>query len=207
MWSLPQTPDVDIALGTLLAGAAAMWGAFTASKGLDRWKSESKWQRQNDLCEELLLLFRQRSDIVDDIRKLGFLPSPATRDEDGNEITDPKLANYYSLVQYYQGKLDALNEIKLKLYPVLIRAEFALGFDFSENLATMHECEVELIIAIRRFVGEQDPRVLKSNQPPFNEDHRRTLFAGSNDEFRRKYDAAIAPINLELREKLRMLYQ
>lgn len=64
MWSLPDAPDVMIALGTLLAGCAAFWGAFSAHQGLDAWKKE----KDSELAKRLADVTYQHRKSIHHIR-------------------------------------------------------------------------------------------------------------------------------------------
>lgn len=203
------TVSVISVLANFLMACAAIAGAIAAFIGLDRWKTEKNWEKQSELCEELLLLFRQRGDAVSDIRRSGFFLTPVTQDEDGNEITNPDLANFHSLVQHYQRRIDRLNEIKNELYTKLMRAKFILNIDFSDHLAALNELEARLFVAVRRYLGSENPNVLESKKLPFDENNRGTLFEGTKDDdaFRPSYEEALVAIEKELSAKLKVLYR
>ncbi|WP_136634331.1 hypothetical protein [Pseudooceanicola onchidii] len=110
MYELPETPDLLIAAGTLLAGAAAMWGAHTAHKGLDSWRRDKDSDFARELAKEL---FRYRS-------SLHAIRSPGLTYAE-RETTDLKQSHYetfrrvlFERWRYSMGSRDLLETLVLE---------------------------------------------------------------------------------------------
>ena len=56
------------AIGAVLTGCAALWGAFIAFRGLTKWQDETLGKRKTEVAEQVLSGFYQVRDVIDAVR-------------------------------------------------------------------------------------------------------------------------------------------
>ena len=110
MWNLPDTPEVISSFGNLLTATAALWAAYTASRGLIGWKKEKEWERNTRLSEELMVLLYRRRDAFNALRNSPGFVAPTDTTSSGEAIEDTEQKFFWALIKYYEEKIDALKE-------------------------------------------------------------------------------------------------
>ncbi|WP_147438849.1 hypothetical protein [Roseovarius spongiae] len=191
-------------LANLLIAGAAIAAAIAAFMGLDTWKKEKTWQRDNELSEQLLELLYRRKDAVTDIRRPWSIQSAATHDEDGNEINDANYAAYLGTVNYYQSKVETLTTIRAETYARQIRASIVWGEEFGLLNTELRHQEDTLIAALRRFFRSQNPRVRQKLTDEKYSEIDGIIYEGleEDDIYRRDYERIFTSVENYLRSKL-----
>ena len=205
MWALPSAPDAISALGALLAGCAALWGAYSAHRGLDAWKSQTQWRRESELAEELLFLLLSRRDAIATIRHPMVSYQPLSPQEAEGE-TRPEILKFLGFAKVYEERWNRLVEVRTKFDAKLIRATILWGPILDESLTTIMKAETKLLSQIRILLENRDPRSVDSlreaNEGRFKLD---TLYSmGEEDSFGDEYEECVNDIRAQLEPKVRV---
>lgn len=203
MWEYPEAHNVVIAFGTLMAGAAAMWGAYSASKGLYVWKSQTRWQTDRELALTLLVAVRFRHEAVKHIRNpFGW--------SDEYEVDEPDISDqerrWKGVSKKYQDRWDKLAQTRVENYKSEIEADVLWGGKFSFLLAEIRKLENDLMFQVQEYVASHEPkhelRDFFQSKEERMENHMMVHGMGSRDTFGPKYEEAIAQLNSFLTQKL-----
>ncbi|MBY6067300.1 hypothetical protein KUW17_11160 [Leisingera aquaemixtae] len=194
-------------LRNLSLALSAPTAAFIAWKGLESWKYEKKWQKDVELSEDLLVLMYQRRDAIRDIRQPYVSFRPATHDESGKEIVDQEHAQFKGQVDYFQSRVNKLDQIRSEIYAKRLRATVIWGEKLNELLEQVFALEQKLILNLRRHIRSLNPH-LSHAQREAAAKHEETLevIFGDGDEedvFYSKYEKHFALVEDYLRQKLK----
>jgi len=205
MWELPSAPDAISALGALLAGCAALWGAYSAHRGLDAWKSQTQWKRESELAEELLFLLFSRRDAIATIRHPMVSYQPISSQEAEGE-TRPEILNFLGFSKVYEERWNRLVEVRTKFDAKLIRAKILWGPILDESLATIVKAETKLLNQVRIMLENKDPRTVDARREA--NDGMVVLDAlysmGQEDSFGDEYEKCVNDIRTQLEPKVRV---
>ena len=157
MWSLPDTPEVVSSLGNLITAGAAFWAAYTAARGLTSWKKEKNWERNTRLSEEMMVLLYRRRDALVALRNAPGFVGPSETTLSGEVIDDPEMKFFWSLVKYYEEKIDALNMVRAELYERRFLAEIRWGNELETELKNLDDFEQRTITEARRYLRSENP--------------------------------------------------
>ncbi|MFZ5963176.1 hypothetical protein ACOXXX_09515 [Thalassococcus sp. BH17M4-6] len=198
MWGLPQTSDTLIALGTLIAGSAALWGAYTASKGLDRWKNQKEWEDNRQLARDMALIARECSDYFHSFRS----PFMSAGEMDmAFEDKFEKAVDRFSEREKNEAsalamsrRLQRLNDPMQRLYPRLIEADLLWGSQLERDHSEMRRM-------INRVVTAHELQDMGSNREENNE-YRRTAYGMRDDEIGQDFELIVKRIIAEAKRKI-----
>lgn len=131
-----------LALGTLFAGFAAMWGAYSAHRGVEAWKAEKTWETDHELALKLYRAFRQRRDYYHYIRS-PHSDIPIVNDEaKDSQIRDATKRGNISEARWHVWSV--LKNIEIRQAELIDEARLRWDIDFHESSADIRELEYEL---------------------------------------------------------------
>ncbi|WP_458791652.1 hypothetical protein [Yoonia sp. MH D7] len=159
MWDLHGAPDVMIAFASLLAGTAAFWGAVTAARALDSWKSEAKWSRERDLARSILVLLYMNREAVAKVRNPDILSTEVSRAT--GKANEPPVngdSSFLDLEKVYQARWSKVEETREKLYPLLIESKVIWGDVISKSFSDLWRYQSELAVEVEKYLRTKDPR-------------------------------------------------
>ena len=199
MWTTTEAPEVIMALGTLLAGSAAIWGAVSAHRGLHSWKTQSVWQQERELSKQLLVALKKREHAIESMRSpFGSMSFEALGDKE---------KRWEETKADYQRRIEKLNAARQTFYGLSIEAEITWGEGFSNHVSPMISLEADLLVAIEDYLAGLDPDsemedIWSSKDERLKE--RKVVFGrlSSSDEFGAKYQDALIAMQDYLRPKL-----
>ena len=138
MWTLPETPDVIAAGGTLLAGGAAVVGVIVAGCGLNTWKRE----RNSDCAKRLAgAAYQHRLALIAVIH-----PWITQEEKDRFELSECTEITAKVLTYRWQKSRRARVDVET----VLAEADLRWDEKASHAFTTVKNLEVELL----RRIGE-----------------------------------------------------
>jgi hypothetical protein len=201
MYDLPQTPDIIVAAGTLLAGVAACAGALIAFSGLNSWKRQSVWARDTDLAKRLVVSIRKRQDAFKWLRNgfysAGELSNALFEVRKSNPDAEEKNSSSFAA----QLRLDKLYDARELSYGDVLEASALWGDRIEKLVSDLDEIERKVVIAQQsNFSG-----TFSGNTPEMvNADSRNRMIAYSfgEDEIGAKYDGSVEEIKKYLSEKI-----
>ncbi|WP_298909821.1 hypothetical protein [uncultured Aliiroseovarius sp.] len=208
MWTLPETPDVIVAFGTLLAGSAAVWGAYSAHRGVDAWKKEKRWQSDHELARKILMLIFRHRDALATVRHPAIWSAETKEAMAGKEaFSDYSEKRFSETAAVYERRWDKVTEVRAELYPALLEADVIWGSTLKDLVAPVFELEFELKIVLQTYLRAINPNGSEATREVAQQSLREkrdimydTL--SEDDEFRRDYEKGQQPLEILLRAKM-----
>lgn len=201
MWSLAQTPDVLIAAGTLLAGTAAFWGAYSAHRGVTAWPEQLQWQQGRDVAIRLRTASAKVRRTIS--RCWSVSPPRVTSFEDAETARSTHLA-------YSKSVESALGELALDIASfewALAEAEVIWGGDYSHLVKSQLEVEHWVRVALHHGSCSIDPSLPVSQRNYHDEEYHENyvpmMFGRPNGSFdlRRAYGEIDRTLNELIKSK------
>ena len=104
----------------------------------------------------MVLLYRRRDALVALRNAPGFV-GPSETTLSGEVIDDPEMKFFWSLVKYYEEKIDALNMVRAELYERRFLAEIRWGNELETELKNLDDFEQRTITEARRYLRSENP--------------------------------------------------
>jgi len=209
MYEVWQAPEVIVAFGTLLAGTAAVAGAFIAGIGLSTWKVQANWHAERDLAKEILTLIYLHRDAIAVVRHPAiWAAETAEAVKDRGELgdIDRDTRRFEENAAVYEKRWQKITDVRSDLYPKLLEAEVMWEIGAKEIMKPLFDLETELRIAIQNYLRASNPTLQDAYREAASErfESKRDIMYDEmtdDDEFRSDYNAALVPIEDFLREK------
>ncbi|SEK26407.1 hypothetical protein SAMN04488526_0140 [Jannaschia helgolandensis] len=191
----------------LVLTLAALFGAYTAYRGVRSWRDEKNWMRNTELAESLLILLYERNDAVQHIRYHPVLYTLAKKDDFDEPIKGEQKQEYFGVRKYYSDRIDRLENVKSRMYPLEIRASVQWGRDCLKSLETLRCLEGQLLSEIDNFLESKQPNADGPDSHKNRDIHPDTLSTIQShplrDAFRDSYHESLKLIEEELRSILK----
>jgi len=199
MWTLPSTPDVLLAFGTVLAGAAAMWGAFSAHSGLSTWRSQQVWMRDADLAKSLLVTLFKRKDALQQVRSpLGYMSLEALSDRE---------KKWEEIRSDYRNRLRELSDARADFYSLQHEAYAVWNAEILEFVEPIRKLEIELFVEIEEYLESLNPihnpmEYFGSKEEMLRNKNIVLARGAKRDSFGPRYEACTLELERFLRDRL-----
>jgi hypothetical protein len=143
--------EIIKALSAVATAGAAWFAAYTAYRGLEKWRAETIGKRKAELAEEVLADFYEARDIINAVRLPGgFVDEGSTRQRESWETPDDtKMLNaYFATVERLTKKAEFFARLHARRYRV--RAVFAKGATAPyDDLSQIHS---QIVAAVRLLI-------------------------------------------------------
>lgn len=207
MWTLPETPEVVISFGTLIAGFAAMWGAYSAHKGVNAWKKEREWSADQELAKRALLSAYEFRDSLYRVRHPAIASSETeVSPEELENIAAENLRNA-GIINAYANRWRRHSENNRLISSILLEADVEWGTELRSTFKPLFELEHELFSYIRLYIDAylRGPTELAKDYQKILKDERDILydlFDAEKDEFRADFEGHLKLVEDYLRTKI-----
>lgn len=195
-----EAPEVVIAFGTLMAGMAAMWGAYSAFSGLSTWKEQQKWKRDFELAMSIYEGFRKRRQTFHFIRA-PYKNPPVLGDrklEDRLTILESSRASTATKLQYWQ----AMKDVEIAQAALFDEAKLRWGIDFFALSAPLVDLEYRLAWALDDLNAAETGKFSTSESSRAEMDAVLSSGRDESENFKQQYDDVFASIEEILRPKI-----
>jgi hypothetical protein len=173
-------------IAQLAQSISVIFAALFAAYGFDAWRREHIGKRRIELAEDVLALFYQASDAINQMRSpFGFAGEGGSRKQSPNENPNHKQAldSAYVLIERYGRH----SELFAKLHAIRYRFMAQLGTDKAAPFDAINKIVNELIVSahemahINTFPAHS---INKDNEKNYNEDWERVhgTYYASGDE-------------------------
>ncbi|WP_289042762.1 hypothetical protein [uncultured Aliiroseovarius sp.] len=186
MWTLPEAPEIVVSFGTLLAGCAAIWGAYSAHRGIDTWKTQRVWDTNRDLSQRALLCLTKRRKAFRGVRH-PFMSAGEMVAAYGEYNSLDEQKSYEAQTAAYGIRWEALQNARSEFDAILMEAEVL----WDENLAALEQrvasIEAKLRINLELELRELDPRKRHQISPSIDPNRRMEVYGLPNDDADNEY--------------------
>lgn len=198
--------EIIQSVSSLIVAATAIIATTTAVRGLTAWKKQRKWERDNELAEDHLVLLAKRRHAISGLRDAVFSYDPKYVDENGEEVYDTELANFLGLESVYNDRWGRLYDIRSEIYAKRLIADVRWGTDLSDLLEELFGHEQILRVEIMRYLRSRNPKnsqemrrvsAAKMSEPSilYKDDY-------DGDDYGQKYDDYAKNVERYLKQKL-----
>jgi hypothetical protein len=186
------------ALPPFITAGAAVFGAYTAFQGLQKWRQETVGKRKMELAEDVLVDFYEARDIVNAARSPGgFANEGATRTRSEDESDDDRrmLDAYYAVAERLFNRADFFARLEGRRYRFIAHFGPASAEPF-EKLRRIH---LQILAAVNHLSLRYRASRNKEYQGQFA-DLENVIWdtLGKDDHIRRKLDAMVEDIEKSL---------
>lgn len=131
MWDLPQTPDVLGALGSIFTGVAALWGAYTAHRGLRTWKTQSLWADEVSLAKRLIISLENRMSAFRRLRSASMRAAEMQSAHPHDQFNEPEREVAFN--KALEFRMNSLWELREGMQPLVEEAALYWGEEIKEK--------------------------------------------------------------------------
>ena len=138
-------------LGATATAGAAWFAAYTAFRGLEKWRAETIGKRKAELAEDVLADFYQARDIINAARSSGgFVNEGRTRErEDWESEDDTRILNaYYRTSERLASKADFFAQLYARHYRFIA----IFGKNAAKPYNDLLALRSEILIAVRMLI-------------------------------------------------------
>ena len=208
MGDLLYDPDVLTAVGSLLTGAAAIWAAHTARKGLMSWRVQLRGQVDHELAKRSLLAVYKFRDSLYGVRH------PAMSNEE-MALTHEEVKTIVAGSERSAGVINAYAKrwkrhsgASREMDAVLLEADALWGRDFRNLFGPLKDLEHELFSYISLYIdahlrGDSELALRRREIIGERRDIIFDYLDDEKDEFRQEFEKALQSLEGYLRSKLR----
>jgi hypothetical protein len=182
------------AIGAVLTGCAALWGAFIAFRGLTKWQDETLGKRKTEVAGQVLSGFYQVRDVIDAVRSPAVWTGEAERwREEQPQAFEGRRGvpdTFYAPIARLQDNRQFIGDLMAKRYAM--RALF--GDAAEEPFLVIDRVLTKITTAAHFLMNDREDVIGQRDkaQTEFIRERKKEIWAymSDNDPIRDEVDAA-----------------
>ena len=200
----------EIAPNVVTAGAAVA-AVLYARSGLNTWRKQLKGTADFELAHSLLSKTYQLRDSIDKLRAHFMPTAEISEDDPAVKNLTPQERDHLAFQRGLEARWSLVQESGRGMEPLLVEAESLWGHEAREKFNALFKVTHDLRFAINMYLRANNPSIpeqLRQKALDWNADRKidEIIFDHSSrdnpDEFNKKLEQAIKPVENELRPHL-----